>query len=77
MNGSSVQSAFLSERTGLAVCILPDLDINVLSTSTSEFLPVGYRPPGCNHHDELGSRLVSLVGPKKAQNLMRFRRIAV
>ena len=41
MNGSSVQSAFLSERTGLAVCILPDLDINVLSTSTSEFLPVG------------------------------------
>jgi hypothetical protein len=40
MNDSSVQSA-LSERTGLAVCILPDLDINVLSTSTSEFLPVG------------------------------------
>jgi hypothetical protein len=45
MNGSSIQLA-LRARTGLAVCIVPDL------TST-------------------------LVGPKKAQNLVRFGRMIV
>jgi hypothetical protein len=75
MNDSSVQSA-LSERTGLAVCILPNLNVNALSTSTSEFLQVGTIRHGAITMTNSGRDLVS-CSPKKAQNLMRLRIIVV